>query len=223
MLAAGHGCVAKYLAGGDAHLSRQQLRVDADAEGIVSVTRLAPNPSYLQRANGVPPASALAAPLRAIATSPAPCPMKAPAQHWAVPTRLDSPSRPLAHGAGADSQGVACRACPRRHSLAGKSQACPPHHHHHSTTLPARLLVGTAPHWPLTTLLTRTAHLGRGPPVRVQLVFHVTFIVGRYPLRLIERLPGYVSNPPDPDGPSSQGTSCGESEVTERQRVHLNQ
>ena len=36
----------------DAHLSRQQLRVDVDAQGVVSVTRVAPNPSYLQRAKG---------------------------------------------------------------------------------------------------------------------------------------------------------------------------
>lgn len=125
MLAAGHGCVAKYLAGGDAHLSRQQLRVDADAEGIVSVTRLAPNPSYLQRANG---------------------------PSHTEPEQIPKGSRVV--------------------------------------LVPGDIV------W-----------LGKA----------------RYPLRLIERLPGYVSNPPDPDGPSSQGTSCGESEVTERQRVHLNQ
>lgn len=47
---------------GDANLSRQQLRVDTDATGDVSVTRLGPNPSYLQRAQGAPPTSRLRLP-----------------------------------------------------------------------------------------------------------------------------------------------------------------
>jgi len=42
----------------DANLSRQQLRVDTDATGDVSVTRIGPNPSYHQRARGAPPACA---------------------------------------------------------------------------------------------------------------------------------------------------------------------
>lgn len=37
----------------DANLSRQQLRVDTDATGDVSVTRIGPNPSYHQRARGL--------------------------------------------------------------------------------------------------------------------------------------------------------------------------
>ena len=68
VLTAGQGSSA--MAGGrllrlgadDDNLSRQQLRVDTDATGDVSVTRLGPNPSYLQRAQGAPPTSRLRLP-----------------------------------------------------------------------------------------------------------------------------------------------------------------
>jgi len=51
---AGQGNSTKLRLGADdANLSRQQLRVDTDATGDVSVTRLGPNQSYLQRAQGL--------------------------------------------------------------------------------------------------------------------------------------------------------------------------
>jgi hypothetical protein len=59
VLTAGQGSSAKTgghllrLGADDDNLSRQQLRVDTDATGDISVTRLGPNISYLQRAQGL--------------------------------------------------------------------------------------------------------------------------------------------------------------------------
>ena len=60
---AGQGNSTKLRLGADdSNLSRQQLRVDTDATGDVSVTRLGPNQSYLQRAQGAPTAYRLRLP-----------------------------------------------------------------------------------------------------------------------------------------------------------------
>ena len=60
---AGQGNSTKLCLGADdSNLSRQQLRVDTDATGDVSVTRLGPNQSYLQRAQGAPTAYRLRLP-----------------------------------------------------------------------------------------------------------------------------------------------------------------
>ena len=68
VLTAGQGSSAKTgghllrLGADDDNLSRQQLRVDTDATGDISVTRLGPNISYLQRAQGAPLTSRLRLP-----------------------------------------------------------------------------------------------------------------------------------------------------------------